>query len=305
MIQYILRRLAVTILVVLAVSILTFILTQLAVDPAAGLAGPESTAADIAQIRKQYGLDRPILIRYLDWAYAIVRGDLGMSLHYRQPAADMILTRLPVTAILAVSAMLVALAVAIPLGVLAALKQDSVIDRLAMALAVVGQAVPSFWFGLMLIIFFGVKLGWLPISGSDEPANYVMPSLSLALFLLPALLRLTRAGMIEVLGAEYIRAARARGLFPMRILFKHALRNAVMPLVSVAAVQFGYLLGGSIVTEQIFAMHGVGFLAWQAILAGDTAIIQAVVLMMTLIYALLTFMADVLNAYFNPRVRLG
>jgi len=305
MLRYAARRLLVTVLVVLAVSFLTFFLTQLAIDPAAALAGAESTAADIELIRRQHGLDQPVLTRYLAWVVTVLRGDLGMSLHYRQPAADLIAARLPVTALLATMAMALALAVAVPLGVAAALRPDSLVDRLALGLAVLGQALPTFWVGLMLIIAFGVKLGWMPISGSDTLANFVMPSVSLALFCLPALLRLTRAGMIDVLGAEYIRAAKARGLFPGRILFKHALRNAVMPLVSVAAVQFGYLLGGSIVTEQIFAMHGVGFLAWQAILVGDTAIIQAIVLLMTFIYAWLTFLADVLNAFFNPRIRLG
>ncbi len=305
MLQYAAQRLFVTILVVLAVSFLTYLLTQLAVDPAIALAGPESSAADIELIRKQHGLDRPLIVRYFEWLGVLLQGDLGTSLHYRQPAAEMILVRLPVTITLAACAMSLALLIAIPLGVVAALRPDSLIDRFVLALAVVGQALPSFWFGLMLIIVFGVNLGWLPISGSDQATNFVMPSLALALFSLPALIRLTRSGMIDVLSAEYIRAAKARGLFPGRIMFKHALRNAVMPLISVAAVQLGYLLGGSIVTEQIFAMHGVGFLAWQAILVGDTAIIQAVALMMTVLYATLTLLADLLNAFLNPRVRLG
>ena len=212
---------------------------------------------------------------------------------------------MPVTLILAACAMGLALLIALPLGIAAALRPGGWVDRLALLLAIGGQALPSFWTALLLIIVFGVNLGWLPISGAETPAHFVMPSLTLALFTLPVLLRLTRAGMIETLQAEYVRAATARGLRPGAIILRHALRNAMMPLVAVAAVQFGYLLGGSIVTEQIFAMHGVGYLAWQAVLIGDTAIVQAIVLLMAVIYAALTFTADLLNIALDPRTRIA
>lgn len=304
MLRYALSRLVVTGLVLVTVSLLTFVLTQAAVDPAAGIAGPDATARDIALVRQQYGLDRPLTERYLAWVGRLVTGDLGQSLHYKQPVLTLVLERLPTTVILAVAAITAALFVAVPLGMAAAIKPGGLVDRLTLLLAVLGQALPSFWTGLMMIVLFGVSLGWLPISGADSAEHFIMPTISLALFSLPVLLRLTRAGMIDVLSADYIRAARARGLLPGRIMWKHALRNAVMPLVAVTAVQFGYLLGGSIVTEQLFAMHGVGYLAWQAILIGDTAIVQAVVLLMALIYAVLTLAADLLNALFDPRIRM-
>jgi peptide/nickel transport system permease protein len=302
--RYALSRLVVTVAVLVTVSLLTFALTQAAVDPAAGLAGPDATARDIELLRRQHGLDRPWPERYLAWVGRVATGDLGQSLHYKQPVLTLILERLPTTMILAVAAIVAALLTAVPLGIAAALNPGGLVDRFTLMLAVLGQALPSFWTGLMLIVLFGVQLGWLPISGAEGPEHFVMPTITLAVFSLPVLLRLTRAGMIDVMSADYIRAARARGLLPRSIVWKHALRNAVMPLVAVAAVQFGYLLGGSIVTEQLFAMHGVGYLAWQAILIGDAAVVQAIVLLMALIYAVLTFAADVLNALFDPRIRM-
>ena len=305
MLRYAANRVLTAFAVLITVSILAFALTEASVDPAAALAGADATASDIARIRRDYGFDRPMPERYLAWAGRALRGDLGRSLHYKQPVMTLIAERMPTTAILALSAITLALAIALPLGIGGALAPGSLVDRLGMAVAVFGQAVPSFWTSLVLIVIFGVDLGWLPISGSDTPAAFVMPTIALGLFTMPVLLRLTRAGMLEVLGREYVRAARARGLRPARVVLKHALRNAAMPLVAVAAVQFGYLLGGSIVTEQIFAMHGVGYLAWQAILIGDTAIVQAIVLLMTLVYAVLTLGSDLLNAWFDPRIRIA
>jgi ABC-type dipeptide/oligopeptide/nickel transport system permease component len=305
MLRYAAKRVATAFAVLVAVSILAFTLTDLSVDQAAALAGADATASDIARVRKDYGLDRPMPERYLGWASRALRGDLGQSLHYKQPVMTLIAERMPVTAILALCSIAFALLIALPLGIGGAMRPGALLDRFGVAVAVLGQAVPSFWTSLMLIVIFGVDLGWLPISGSDTAENFVMPTIALGIFTMPVLLRLTRAGMIDVLGTEYVRAARARGLRPARVVLKHALRNAAMPLVAVAAVQFGYLLGGSIVTEQIFAMHGVGYLAWQAILIGDTAIVQAVVLLMTFVYAILTLGSDLLNAWFDPRIRIA
>ncbi len=305
MLRYAAYRLLTAFAVLVTVSILAFVLTEASVDPAAALAGSDATASDIARIRQSYGLDRPMPERYLAWAGRAVRGDLGQSLHYKQPVMTLIAERLPTTAILALCAITFAIALALPLGIAGAIAPGSFVDRLGMAVAVFGQAVPSFWTSLVLIVVFGVDLGWLPISGSDTPRAFVMPTIALGLFTMPVLLRLTRAGMRDVMDSEYVRAARARGLRSARVILKHALRNAAMPLVAIAAVQFGYLLGGSIVTEQIFAMHGVGYLAWQAILIGDTAIVQAIVLLMTLVYAVLTLGSDILNAWFDPRIRIA
>jgi ABC-type dipeptide/oligopeptide/nickel transport system permease component len=283
--RYAVSRLLLTVAVLLAVTLVVFALTERVV--------PEVV------------LDRAAGLRYATWLRHLARGDLGQSLQYRQAVATLIGERLPVTTILAFSAMALALLLALPLGILAPLRPGGPLDRIVSALAVTGQALPSFWTGLMLIVLFGATLGWLPMAGTESWRGYVLPSVTLALFTLPVLLRKTRAGMIDVLASDYVRAARARGLRPASVVLRHALRNAVMPLVTVAVVELGCLFGGSIVTEQVFAMPGIGYLAWQAILVGDTAIIQAVVLLLACIYAALTLAADLLTAVFHPRLRPG
>ena len=200
---------------------------------------------------------------------------------------------------------LFALALAIPLGVLAAVNPNSLIDRVALTLAVIGQAMPSFWFALTLILWFGIHWRLLPITGSDSWANFVMPSIALGYYVTPAVMRLTRAGMMEVLAADYIRTARAKGLRPLRVLFKHALRNAIIPVVSLAAVQFGFMLGGSIIIENIFQINGLGYLAWESIQRKDLPTMQAIVLVLSLLYIVLTFLADMLNAFLDPRIRVA
>jgi len=196
------------------------------------------------------------------------------------------------------------LTLAIPLGVLAAVKPNSIFDRTALSLAVIGQAMPTFWFGLTLILVFGVMLRWLPITGQDSWWNFVMPSVALGYNVAPAVMRLTRAGMLEVLASDYIRTARAKGLRPMTVLFKHALRNAVIPVVALAAVQFGFMLGGSIVIETIFQINGLGYLAWESIQRKDLPMMQAIVLILSIIYVVITFLADMLNAFLDPRIRV-
>jgi peptide/nickel transport system permease protein len=193
--------------------------------------------------------------------------------------------------------------VALPLGIVAALHEGTAIDRLASLIAMIGQAMPSFWLGLVLMITLGLKLQWLPISGTGRWENYVMPGVALAFTGIPALMRLTRSGMIEALVADYIRTARANGLGGTSIVLKHALRNAAMPVVSIAAVQFGFMLGGSITIEVVFALHGIGYLAWESILKNDFPVVQAVVLLLATIYVGLTLLADLFNAVLDPRLR--
>ena len=305
MLVYTIKRLLLACLVVLTVSGITFILTNAAIDPAKALAGESATAADIDAIRKMYGFDRPYVVQYFDWLFGALRGEFGESFRMRRPVATLLLERLPVTMTLGACALAFALILSIPLGVVAALKPNSAVDRVALSISVLGQALPTFWFALMMIILFGVVLRWLPISGSDTWLHFVMPAIALGYYATPAFMRLTRAGMIEVLGSDYIRTARAKGLRPPTILFKHALRNAVIPLVSLAAVQFGFMLGGSVVIETIFALHGVGFLAWESISRSDIPVVQAIVLLISLFYIFLTFLADLLNAYLDPRIRVA
>src|SRR5208282_383357 len=226
-------------------------LLHLSGDLAQALAGPAATAADVAQVRKAYGLDRPLPVQYLEWGVKALSGDFGQSFFNREPVFDMIAERLPITMTLGATALALALALSIPLGIVAAVRPNTWLDRLALTVSVFGQALPSFWFGLLLIILFGLELRWLPVSGTGGWRYYVMPSITLAYYATPAFMRLTRAGMLEVLASDYIRTARAKGLRPASVLFKHALRNAIIPVVAVAAVQFGFLLGGSIVVESV------------------------------------------------------
>ena len=304
MLAYCAKRTIVALLVALTVSVISFALLHLSGDLAQALAGPSATAADVAQVREAYGLDRPIVVQYGDWIARAVRGDFGESFFLKVPVGELIADRLPVTLTLGICALVFALALSLPLGVLAAVRPNSWLDRLALGLSVLGQALPSFWFALILIIVFGLKLRWLPVSGSSTWQHFVLPAIALGYYATPAFMRLTRAGMLEVLASEYIRTARAKGLRTMSELFKHALRNAIIPVVAVAAVQFGFMLGGSIVIESVFSLHGVGYLGWEAISRADFPVVQAIVLILACIYVLLTLLADMLNAVLDPRIRV-
>ena len=304
MLAYCAKRTIVALLVALTVSVISFALLHLSGDLAQALAGPSATAADVAQVREAYGLGRPIVVQYGDWIARAVRGDFGESFFLKVPVGELIADRLPVTLTLGICALVFALALSLPLGVAAAVKPNSWLDRLALGLSVLGQALPSFWFALILIIMFGLKLRWLPVSGSSTWQHFVLPAIALGYYATPAFMRLTRAGMLEVLASDYIRTARAKGLRTMSVLFKHALRNAIIPVVAVAAVQFGFMLGGSIVIESVFSLHGVGYLGWEAISRADFPVVQAIVLILACIYVLLTLLADMLNAVLDPRIRV-
>lgn len=303
MLKFILKKLGLALLVALTVSFISFILLFLAGDPAVSIAGESATAEVINQVRHQYGFDRPLMTQYLDWLMRALSGDFGMSYYFRVPVAGMVAERLPVTMTIGGLGMLFALVVAIPMGVLAAAFPNSWIDRTAIAIAVVGQAIPSFWFGLLLIVVFSVNLGLLPASGTRTWTGYILPMIVLGYYAMPAIMRLTRAGMMEVLSADYIRTARAKGLKWRVIMFKHALRNAIIPVVSLAAVQLGFMFGGSVIVETVFALHGAGFLAWESISRNDLPTMQALILIFSMFYIGLTFLADILNAWLDPRLR--
>ena len=302
MLAYTLKRTFVAFLILVVVSGLTFSLSHLSADPALTIGGEQASEEDIQAIRKLYGFDRPIWEQYIDWGLRALAGDFGESYHYKQRVFDMISERIGRTMLLGTLAILFALFVSIPLGTLAAMCPNSIIDRFALLIAVFGQALPTFWFALMMIIVLGVWWRWLPISGHDTWANYVMPTIALGYYATPALMRLTRAGMIEVLASDYIRTARAKGLSPTSVLFKHALRNAIIPVVALAAVWFGFMLGGSIVIETIFNLKGIGWLSYDALLRSDLPVVQAIVLIFASFYVVLTLGADLLNAYLDPRI---
>jgi peptide/nickel transport system permease protein len=304
MLIYTLKRLGVAILVAITVSIVTFSLLRLSGDPAAAMAGEAATEEDIEYVRKFYGFDKSLPVQYWDWATRALNGDLGTSVYLKAPVVQLIAEKAPVTMMLGACALSFALLLSIPLGVLAAMRPNTIIDRAALTIAVLGQAMPSFWFGLILILLFGVQLRWLPIAGSDTWVHFILPSIALGYYATPAIMRLTRAGMMEVMSSDYIRTARAKGLRPGVVLFKHALRNAIIPVVSLSAVQLGFMLGGSIVIEQIFSLHGLGRLAWQSIQRSDFEMMQAIVLSIAGFYIVLTFLADILNAFLDPRIRV-
>jgi peptide/nickel transport system permease protein len=305
MLAFTVKRLGVALLVALTVSLITFSMIYVSGDPAIAIAGEGARLQDVEAIRKFYGFDRPIVVQYLDWLAGALRGDFGRSFTMRQPVANIIFDRLPVTMLLGASAIAFALLLAIPLGVLAAVRPNSIFDRFALTVAVVGQAMPTFWFALTLILWLGVYWRLLPITGSASWQNFVMPAIALGYYVTPAVMRLTRAGVLEVLSSDYIRTARAKGLRPPTVLFKHALRNAIIPVVSLAAVQFGFMLGGSIVIETIFQINGLGYLAWESIQRKDLPTMQAIVLVLSVLYVLLTLAADLLNAYLDPRLRVA
>lgn len=303
MLSYLVRRLALAVAVAFSVSIITFMLVQLSGDPAVALAGEGASKADIEALRKLNGYDQPLLIQYAVWAGRALTGDFGHSSFLNTSVSSLIAERLPFTLLLGFLAITLATLFALPLGVLAAVYRDSFVDRLVVIISVAAQAVPTFWISLLLIVWFGIKLRWLPISGSGTWAHFVMPSIALGLYVMPGILRLTRAGMIDALAADYIRTARAKGLRPVSVVFKHAFRNAIAPVVALAAVQFGFMLAGSVVVETIFAINGIGFLAWESIRRSDFPTMQAIVLVLSAIYIVLSVIGDTINAALDPRIR--
>jgi peptide/nickel transport system permease protein len=305
MLVYCLKRLGLAFLVIVVVSLIGFFTLRLSGDPAVAMAGEASSQADVENIRRQYGFDRPLIVQYFDWLAHAVRGDFGNSNYFRLPVSELVMSRLPITATLAALSIGFALTLAIPLGIVAAVRQNSWIDRLALFLAVAGQAMPNFWLGLLLIMLLSVTFPLLPPSGSDQWVNFIMPTIVLGTHAMPALMRLTRNGMLDVLASDYIRTARSKGLRSHTVLVRHGLRNAMIPLVALTAVQFGFLLGGSIVTESIFALQGLGHLAWESITRRDIPTVQAVVIILAAFYTVLTLLGDVLNAWLDPRIRVS
>ena len=305
MLGYITKRLGLAVLVAMTVSIIAYMLLYLSGDPALAIAGEGARQADIDMVRKTYGFDQPIIVQFGNWVLKLISGDLGTSIYFKTDVGPLIFSKLVTTMLLALYALAFALLISVPLGVLAAIYKNSWIDRLCLAVAVVGQAMPNFFFALILIMLFSISWRLLPVSGSDTWQHFVMPAITLGYYAAPAFMRLIRAGMIEVLEADYIRTARAKGLPTRTVVFKHALRNAIVPVVALAAVQLGFLLGGSIVIETIFALDGLGYLAYQSITHKDFPVTQVIVLLLSVIYILLTLASDIANAWLDPRIRVA
>lgn len=305
MLRFVTQKILLAIAVAMTASVVTFALLNFAVDPAAAIVGDTDDPALIAQVRADLGLDRPASERYVTWVGGLLKGDLGVSYVMKQPVMEIILEHAPVTLRLALSGMLVTILIGLPLGIAAALRPGSWIDRTALSVAAAIQAAPNFWVGLLFILFFAVHLGLLPVSGDDSWQSYIMPAVILGKGAVPNVMRLTRSGLMEVLSADFIRTARANGFFGWSLLHRHALRNAILPVVSVLAIELGNKLGGSVVTEVVFAMNGLGRLALNSVLTGDIPTLQMLVLVFAVIFVLMTFVSDVLNAWLDPRIRLA
>ena len=300
----ILRRLLLLVPTVLGVLTLVFFLVHLIPgDPVELMLGETASRADLGQLRADLGLDRPLGEQYARFLGGLVRGDLGRSFFYRKPVLAVIGGALPATALLAAAAMAVALLVALPVGILAAIRRDRLPDRLALVGSLVGVSMPNFWLGPMLIILFSFRLGWLPVSGREGAASLVLPALTLGTALSAILVRMTRASMLDVLGEDYLRTARAKGARPIAVIARHALRNALLPVVTIVGLQFGALLSGAVITENVFAWPGVGTLLIQAITARDYPLVQGCVLVIALCYVFVNFLTDSLYALIDPRVR--
>jgi len=302
--DYIIRRLLLTIPVVWGVSTLVFLFIHfIPGDPVQVMLGESARPADVEELRHAIGLDRPLPEQYLHFMQGLVTGDLGTSIHGGQPILPTILERVPATLELAVAAMLVALLISIPLGVISASKQYSLLDNSSMFFALMGVSMPNFWMGPLLILLFSVRLHWLPVSGRGDFWHLILPAITLGSGMSAILTRMTRSSVLEVLHEEYITTARSKGLHEGIIIFKHALRNALIPVITIIGFQVGALLSGALITETIFAWPGLGRLTIRAIQTRDYPLVQGCVLFISFVYVFVNLLTDLTYAWVDPRIR--
>ena len=304
MIVYLLRRLAQAVLVLLGVSFVVFFILYLTGDPALLLLPPDATAEDIRNFRQAMGFNDPFIVQYGRFLGGALRGNFGQSVRHGEPAFPLVLERLPATFQLSGAALLVALVLAIPAGVVSAVRRNTAVDYVATVVALLGQSMPTFWLGIMLILIFSVQFNVLPSSGRGGLEHLVLPAVTLGLFTTARITRLTRSGMLEVLNQDYIRTARAKGVSVRPIVWKHAFKNAAIPIVTIVGIELGTLLGGSVITETIFAWPGVGRLSVQAIYNRDYPVVQAAVFLLASTFVLVNLVVDLLYTYLDPRIRL-
>lgn len=301
--RYIVSRLFQAALALVGVTLIVFIATRMTGDPVYLLLPPQATEQDAAVLRQEMGLDRPLVVQYGVFLSKALRGDFGESYRWRQPALELVAGRLPATFQLTVAALLLTVIVAVPVGVLSATWPGSWFDRFGKALALLGQAIPVFWLGLILILVFSVNLRLFPTGGKQGLSSIVLPAVTLGWYSVAAITRLTRSAMLDVLGSEYIKLARLKGLPEMMVVGKHALKNAAIPVVTVLGLQMATLLGGAVITETIFSWPGVGRLTVDAIYARDFPVVQTAVLMTSAIFVLTNLAVDLLYVYLDPRIR--
>ena len=300
---FFLRRIVGALGVLAGVAVVVFVVLHLTGDPATVMMPLESTQAEIAAFRHAQGFDRPLWVQFASFAWNGLHGDFGLSLRHGEPALGLALERVPASAELALSALALAVLLAVPAGVLAAVKRGSSLDLAARVLALLGQSTPVYWLGIMLILIFGVQLGWFPVSGIGGWRHLVLPAITLGAFTTARLMRLTRGSMLDVLHSDYLRTARAKGVGALRLVWHHALRNAWLPIVTAIGIELGTLLSQAIITETIFAWPGIGRLAYQAVLDRDYPVVEAVVILGAASFVLINLAVDLTYAALDPRIR--
>ncbi len=301
---FLIRRLLQSLLVLFGVSLVVFLILHLTGDPTLLLLPPDVTAEEIQRFRQAMGFNDPVLVQYFRFLRGAVQGNFGTSLRHSEPAFHLVAERLPATLELAGAALLVALSLAIPAGIVSAVRRNTPLDYATTVMALLGQSMPTFWLGIMLILVFSVQLNLLPSFGRGDLAHLVLPAITLGLFTTARIMRLTRSGMLEVLGQDYIQMARAKGIGEWSVIWKHALKNAAIPIVTIVGIELGTLLGGAVITETIFAWPGVGRLSVQAIFNRDYPVVQAAVFLLASTFVLVNLFVDIVYTYLDPRIRL-
>jgi peptide/nickel transport system permease protein len=306
MLSYLLQRLAGACLVILGVVSIVFLLIHLVPgDPVEIMLGESAAAVDREALRVALGLNKPFSVQYLDYLHRLLQLDLGASIHQRQPVFDLLLERLPATGLLALAALLVSVLLALPLGIVAAIRRNTAWDSAAMSFSLLGVSIPNFWLGPLLILLFSLWLGWFPVSGQGGVASVVLPALTLGTGLAAVLSRMVRSSMLEVMHEDYLRTATAKGIPPARVILHHALRNALLPVITLLGLQLGALLAGAVITETVFSWPGIGLLTIESIQSRDYPVVQACVLLISVTYVLVNLLTDLAYAWIDPRIRLG
>lgn len=301
---YLLKRVIQSLFAVWGVVTLVFLILQMSGDPALLLAPEGASGEDIALIRSQLGFDRPLVIQYASYLGDLIRLDLGTSFVQNLPVTEIIGARVPYTIYLALASLLVALCVGLPVGIISGVYRGKFIERILMPIVLIGQSMPTFWTGILMIMLFAIVLGIMPPSGAEEPLSVVMPAISLGALSMATFARILRTSIIEELGKDYVRAAKAKGISFSKVLSRHVLRNASIPLITIGALELAMLLAGAVIVETVFAWPGLGQLAVQAIDARDFPVVQALVLLGSMVYIFLNFLADILYSVVDPRIKL-
>lgn len=302
--KYIFKRILMMIPVVIGVSLLVFMVLKMTPgDPARVVAGAEADEATVAQIREELGLNKPVLQQYVDYMAGMLHGDMGNSYTTGKPVFSEILSRMPTTFTLAFAGVLVAVLIGIPLGIISATKQYSILDNISTLLALTGVAMPNFWLGLMLILVFALQLGWLPSGGATSWQGYILPAITLGVGATANFMRTTRSSMLEVIRQDYIRTVRAKGANEQRVILRHALRNALIPVITVIGLQIGTLLGGAVVNETVFSLPGVGMLMINSINKKDEPVVLGCLITFAVVFSLVNLFVDILYAYIDPRIK--